>query len=615
MTFHLRRPLGAAPQGRGLNAWCATIAFAVTCAIAPASHATDRVVPNDGSHSKISDPAATEETRSLYGFIKSRTTKVNSSLILGQHLGGPADLGESSPAFDMATYRIDSQTPSRHAYPRMIGGRYDANNEQGIYTLDKAVIQQINQRLIEVYNIYRPVVSITATPRNPWAQKQGRSFTDLDGSLASLSRKHLAGAPLGSPVRNFWDDVDTIADGLLALKTADGKPIPVVFRPFAEFNTEKYYFARKSSAEFRELWKEVADYYVNQRGLHNLIFTWEAWVWHRNPKFQPSQVDIAPWYPTPSVEFPNPFVDVVSGAFYFQSGDTALFDLKFTDPSPDADVFYALMNLAISNNKPFGAAQWAVNYPKREPCWRGDNNNTLRFMESLDDRHYVPAPTTQHLSFVYYWGDNHLCMAVHNQDHGMELIDDPRVATITGIDYVNTESGWIVESGAGSGKGGKVTPGLPLRTGDAAGNTQYKSILSFDTSATVLPADAVLADAPASLLLKKQAAAGRSPFSALGGLSIDAARVFGGSTALANDDFKARGDAAGVGLMSDPAGSFRGVAYGAVPVVQVNRTGRTQLRLGFQRATDGAGDDTFLDWSGIGTQGPELILTYTLPSH
>lgn len=599
---------GHRPGMRQLNAWIAAAAmFAAACCAATSAHAdTSLTRPNDGSSSKLSDTAATEETRNVYSFIKTRTSKINSNMILGQHMGGPGDLIQSE-AFDMVKYRIESATPGRHAYPRLIGARYDAL-ANGVYRLDSGLIDQINARLIEVSNIYHPIVSITATPRNPWDQSKGRNFVDGQGKLTDLARANRGSVPAA---KLFWDDIDTIADGLAKLKTADGKPVPVLLRPFAEVNTsDKYYYRQQTGANFVALWRDVADYYVNTRQLHNLIFVWEAWVWNRTG-FETH--NIVPWFPAKQSDTDNPWVDVVTGAFYFDAVDPR-FSLNFTAGTNDEKVFYDLMGLARTHNKPFGAAQWSVNYTKPgDPCTQGDNNNALLFMKSVDDRHYVDSPTTQHLSFVYYWGDNNYCMAVQNQLHATEFVDDLRVASVTGIDAINTESGRIVESGQGTGVGGLVTPGLPLRTGDNALNRQIKSVLSFDTSAAMLPANATLGDAPASIVLKKADANGTFP-AGLSDLGLEAANVLGSSTALAAEDFNAPATPLG-GKVNDPNASFKGqVSYGSVPIVNVNRSGRTQLRLAFKTPTDGNGISNLIDWLGQTAAGPELILTYTLPN-
>lgn len=609
MSFLTATPAGTRPAMRAVNVWIAIAAIATACGATNAR--ADKFREHDGSTSKLSDTAATEETKNAYNFIKSRTLRAHTNMIVGQHMGGPGDLAQTSVAFDMTNYRIESATPGRHAYPRLIGARYDALAD-GVYKLEAGLIDQINARLIEASNIYHPIVSITATPRNPWAPLAGRSFVPGQGKLAELARANRG----AGPAKKFWDDIDLIADGLAKLKTADGKAIPVLFRPFAEVNTsDKYYYRQQEAAQFVALWRDVADYYVNTRKLHNLMFTWEAWAWGRVGF---GTENIEPWFPAQRSGTDNPWVDVVSGAFYFDAVDDR-FDLKFNPDTNDSKVFYDLMKLARSANKPFGAAQFAVTYPKPgEACTQGNANNALRFMKAIDDRHYVTngEPTTQHMSFVYYWADDNrdYCMAVHKQLNATAFIDDHRVASITGIDAINNESGSIIETGQGTGVGGAPDAGWPLRTGDTHKNQQIKAIASFDTSTAMVPAGAVLDDAPASIVLRKNV----MPYGVfpedLSDLGIEAAHQLGTSTQLTAADFNAPA-AKLPGKISPPKTSFKGeVSWGAVPTANVNRNGRTQLRLAFKIATDRTGANNFIEWTGQVTPGPELIFSYTLPN-
>lgn len=634
MTFKLRdmRSQGraAAATRWSSRAWLAGCIIGAAQFALPAVAMAGLAMPNDGSTAKLSDASATAETNKVFNTLRTRTLQSYSNMIEGQHMGGPGDL-DSSGVFDMNTYRIDSATPGRHAYPRMVGARYDAYDVNGHYTLDSGSIRAINDHLIETSAIYHPIISITATPRNPWNLSAGRTYDPADGSLADLdiSKRDV----VNSPAWKFWRDVDTIAEGLAYLKAADGTPIPVLFRPFAEINTsEKYYFRGQKSPEFVKLWKEVADYYVTTKGLHNLIFCWEAWVWNRDPSKTPSEVDIAPWYPVASTELPNPYVDVVSGAFYFMSKHLPYFTLDLPDGSADKQVFYTLMNLAVSNNKPFGAAQWAVNYKYdsgTNACAYGDDANTLTFMSSVDAKHYSkvsppPDGPVQHMAFAYYWGDNKGCMDVQNQANATQFVDDARVASVTGVDHLNSEGGWIRETAQGTGKGGTLRAGLPLRTGDSSAtggctNCQYRSIVSFNTSST-LPGNAVVAAPTATLLLTKSSTSTTtSPYATgLGPLWIDVASpYFGASLAFNSDDFKTDTvrDLVHVATMTDPAASKSGtLSYGALPVQYVARQGHTQLRLMFQTATDGKNSDNYIDWNGATGTTPELILTYTLPN-
>lgn len=611
----------------------AAIAAACLVLAAPAGAAGSLHQPNDGSDAVLGDAAATPETRAVFNLLKGLTLKANANMLEGQHLGGPGDLvvqpGDQD-MFDMQGYRIDSSSPGAHsAYPRLVGARYDANLTSGQYVLDPVLVAQINQKLIGIEASYGPVLSITATPLNPWKRSAGRSSDPKDGALSKLfidNRGHNDAATA------FWNDIDTIATGLANLKTPDGTPIPVLFRPFAEFNTDKYYFHGQDSADFVTLWTQVVDYYRGKQ-LHNLIICWEAWVWGSSSTTQPSQVDVAPWYPGDS------YVDVVAGAFYFQKNanidNTPYFNLAIPPGSDDFNVFYNLTNLAVAHDKPFGAAQWGLNYKSPPP---GDDADTLAFMSAMDARHanYATQPAgqkVQHMGFAYYWTGP---MQVQDQTNAVAFVGDPRVSTITGVPSLATEDGWIQETSPGSNTGGSKGPAALLETGDSgvAGckNCQLRSIVSFDTAST-LPAGATLVPGtPVTLLLKSQGTVGTSPFAnaaAFGPLCVDAAWTsatqspgwFGAGNAFALDDFPlvAASNAACVATLPDPSLDTSGRSFANIAAKYVNRAagGRTQLRLRFTNGTDGNASNNYVSWyAGDAGQAlaPQLIFTTTLPN-
>src|SRR4051812_43754842 len=161
-------------------------ALAAACLVlsAPAGAASLHQ-PGDGSDAVLGDGAATAETRAVYDVLKGLTLKANGNMLEGQHLGGPGDLtvkAGDQDMFDMQGYRIDSVTPGAHgAYPRLVGARYDANVTQDQYVLDPALVDQINRKLIGIASSYGPMISITATPLNPWNRDAGRSYDPNDG--------------------------------------------------------------------------------------------------------------------------------------------------------------------------------------------------------------------------------------------------------------------------------------------------------------------------------------------------------------------------------------------------------------------------------------------------
>ena len=69
--------------------------------------------------------------------------------------------------------------------------------------------------------------------------------------------------------------MERVADFIATLKTEDGKPVPIIFRPWHENNGSWFWWGQKlcSDDEFRGLWNMLQDY-LSRRGLDNLLWSY-----------------------------------------------------------------------------------------------------------------------------------------------------------------------------------------------------------------------------------------------------------------------------------------------------------------------------------------------------
>lgn len=74
--------------------------------------------------------------------------------------------------------------------------------------------------------------------------------------------------------RTFNSWLDRLADFVLNLKDSQGRPIPVIFRPFHEYNQTWSWWGASCTTEeeFVNLWRYTVNYLKNTRNLHQLIF-------------------------------------------------------------------------------------------------------------------------------------------------------------------------------------------------------------------------------------------------------------------------------------------------------------------------------------------------------
>jgi len=68
----------------------------------------------------------------------------------------------------------------------------------------------------------------------------------------------------------FWAELKAKGDWLQQLKEAN---IPIIWRPFHELNGHWFWWGKQGPEKFKKLWITMYNYYVNERGLNNLIWT------------------------------------------------------------------------------------------------------------------------------------------------------------------------------------------------------------------------------------------------------------------------------------------------------------------------------------------------------
>jgi hypothetical protein len=372
--------------------FCAFFALCVCCSVGQVYALDYQTEPTDR--------AALQVTKNLYTYLATRRGSTQNKMIEGQHLGGINQILVAPNSFNYDVHLIDGKGPG------LVGSRYDSDKKIGEvmpypYVLDPIYCSQINASLIAIWKEHQPIIHITATPPNPWVRNRGREPTQNLESIAAL----LKSADTSSAKTQFWLDIDLIAN---ALQELQAQGIPVLFRPFAEFNqSNKYYYNSQKPEDFVQLWKEVYDHYVNIKGLHNLLFCWEVWALNRSDE----EANLDKWYP-------DGFVDVTAGSFYFRAdityvtGNSSGVPGIFKFPKVNDQKVYDFL---VSKDRPFGAAQWGLNQANSNSAVKGDHSFTLAFMNANPD-----------LAFAYYWDSP---QAVEEQLYKSEFVAEPRVAT------------------------------------------------------------------------------------------------------------------------------------------------------------------------------------------
>jgi len=216
---------------------------------------------------------------------------------------------------------------------------------------------------------------------------------------------------------------------------------------------------------------------------------------------------------------------------------------------------------------------------------------------------------------------SHVITASVTDSHGSSAQDQVMVNVLPApvqlvLTSVAAEDGWVLEHHENGEYGGNssasATGSQALRLGDDNKDKQYRSILSFDTSA--IPGGAQILSA--QLRVRRATVVGTNPYGTLGNLVVDVKTGgFGGSTALADSDFEAAADVTASATLSNPVANLDWAEgfLDAAGIAALETSGTTQVRLTFQvDDDDDRGNDYLGFYSGEASAGdqPELVIVY-----
>ena len=163
------------------------------------------------------------------------------------------------------------------------------------------------------------LVTFSWHPRNPFT---GGDAWDVSSTEAV--RSILEG---GENHDKFMDWLSRAADFLESVKGNDGRPVPVIFRPFHENTASWFWWGADlcTPEQYKELYSLTHDYMVKTRGLENLV-----WAYSPNSGFDAGSIGSR--YPG------DEYVDIIGLDHYcFAPADTTI---RLQDRLDLADEFY-----------------------------------------------------------------------------------------------------------------------------------------------------------------------------------------------------------------------------------------------------------------------------------
>jgi len=282
-----------------------------------------------------------------------------------------------------------------------------------------------------------------------------------------------------------------------------------------------------------------------------------------------------------------------SGNVYVVGGSNATWGSPATPHAGDFDAFIARLD-------PSGARQW----------------NTFIGGSAYDSGSSVAVNPTGKI-FVSGDSDSNWGVPVNARTGGIDGFVAMLYPTVNlSVKSQGANDGWVLESTETSGVGGTVNAtGTTFNLGDAAGDKQYRGILSFNTAS--LPDTAIITKV--ILKIKKQSLVGADPFASLGTLRVDIQKPFLGATpGLTSADFEAVAGKSTIGSIPNNAvNSWYSKIWKTNTFFSfINLTGTTQFRLRFSIDDNDNGTADYLKFfSGNASVAsrPTLIIEYYVP--
>lgn len=194
-------------------------------------------------------------------------------------------------AWNSDVYRSSGQFPAIYGWDL---GHVTTNKN-----IDGVPFEHIRQWILQVHK-KGGINTISWHARNPVTGESAWVKSNEPGYIHDI-------LPEGSHHTEYMRKLEKVGDFLTSLKTENGTLVPIIFRPFHEFEGGWFWWTsvKNSPEDFIALWKLTVDYLRNERGLNNLLLCY-------NPNFY--GLDVAEnYYPG------DEYVDLVGVDMYWHS--------------------------------------------------------------------------------------------------------------------------------------------------------------------------------------------------------------------------------------------------------------------------------------------------------
>jgi mannan endo-1,4-beta-mannosidase len=213
--------------------------------------------PND-TKSSLSDTKSTIETQQLYNNLKK-------SIDIGIFFGHQDDLAYGvNWKYEAGRSDVKELTGD---YPAVYGWDLAGLEKKSKTNIDGVPFDKMRQYIKESHK-RGGITTLSWHIDNPLTNKNAWDITP--NSLASA-------LPGGVNHKKFKSWLDEGIRFILSIKDENGKPIPMVYRPYHELTGNWFWWCKNNGSpeEFKALWKFTINYF-QQKGVHNLIYVYNT---------------------------------------------------------------------------------------------------------------------------------------------------------------------------------------------------------------------------------------------------------------------------------------------------------------------------------------------------
>ena len=208
---------------------------------------------------KLIDPKATAETRALYR---------NLSKLSKKHiLFGHQHATEYGHGWTGEANRSDVKSVSG-SHPAVIGVDFSGLSGRSPEAIERAKVS-LRKQIADTYD-RGGVTTVAWHFSNPVTPQTGFYWKD---SVSAPAVTNLI--PGGSHHEQYKTILKTVGDLANSIKGRDGKLVPMLFRPYHEFDGGWFWWGKShcSKEEFTSLWRFTVSYLRDSLQVHNFIYT------------------------------------------------------------------------------------------------------------------------------------------------------------------------------------------------------------------------------------------------------------------------------------------------------------------------------------------------------